>query len=271
VQEDDIIELTEELLTHILKDRNIKFSKMEYTEAIENYGIDTCDVRFGMKIVDITDILKTTEFNIIAKIIQAGGKVKGICVNSADFIKDKDIDTFTSVVSTYGAGLLHFRIKDGNLVGPFAKFFTQGREIIDRFKAKPSDLILIIADKDEQIINKALGNLRMYIGNNFKKELNVDDDELSFVWLLHPPLFEYSKEEDRLVSLHHPFTRPLLSDYRLLDKDPLKVKSLAYDIILNGIEIGGGSIRIEDRKLQEKIFKILNMEEKVMIERFGFY
>jgi aspartyl-tRNA synthetase len=280
VDSDDIIGIHENLIAKIWKeildvDVIIPVRRMTYKKAMDDYGIDRPDLRFDMKLKDISDIAKESSFKVFTSAIEKGGVVKGLCSPAAEKYSRSDIEkTLTDFVADYGAkGLVWFKTqKQGDkltLASSIAKFFSPGQlsRIIERFGAKDDNLILLIADTEKNV-NKALAPLRCRLA----KELKLyDENTFEFVWVVEFPLFEWNENEKRYDSLHHPFTAPIPEDMQKLDSDPANVRSQAYDIVVNGSEIGGGSIRIHDPKIQQKVFELLKISKKQAEEQFGFF
>jgi len=250
---------------------------MTYKGAVDNYGIDRPDLRFDMKLREISDIAAKSTFKVFTSTVENGGVVKGLCATGAGEYSRSDIEkTLTVYVAGFGAkGLAWFKVaanEDGsgiNLKSNIAKFFTdeQRQEIISRFDAKAGDLLLFVADK-EPAANKALAPLRVKLG----KDLNLyKKDALAFVWVVDFPMFEYDDDAKRWVSLHHPFTAPLPEDADKLNTDPGNVRSQAYDLVCNGSEVGGGSVRIHDQAMQRKVFSLLNITDEQANTQFGFF
>jgi len=273
IDEEDIFKVTEGLIATIFKaglDIEIAtpFKRITFSEAITKYGTDSPDVRFGLELVDITDIVKDTKFQVFSNVVASKGQVKGIRVPKANFSRS-DLDLLTSLVSIYRAkGLAWFKVKNKMIESPIAKFFSQEEQmaIINRFKAEVDDFLLLVADKPK-VVADSLANLRLHLANKFNL---IPKKEFNFIWVTEPPLVEYDEEEKRYVAVHHPFTSPYEEDYPLIEVEPEKVRARAYDLVLNGIEIGGGSIRIHRRDIQERIFKLLKIEEEEAQEKFGF-
>ncbi len=280
VDSDDIIGIHENLVAKIWKeildvDVIIPVRRMTYKEAMDDYGIDRPDLRFDMKLKDISDIAKESSFKVFTSAIEKGGVVKGLCSPAAERYSRSDIEkTLTDFVADYGAkGLVWFKTqKQGDkliLASSIAKFFNpdQLSRIIERFDAKDDNLILLIADTEKNV-NKALAPLRCRLA----KELKLyDENTFEFVWVVDFPLFEWNEDEKRYDSLHHPFTAPVPEDLQKLDSDPANIRSQAYDIVVNGSEIGGGSIRIHNPKIQQKVFDLLKISKKQAEEQFGFF
>ena len=280
VDTDDVITVHENLVAKIWKeilnvDVKIPIRRMSYKEAVNDYGIDRPDLRFDMKLKDITDIAAKSTFRVFTSTIETGGVVKGLCAAGGGKYSRSDIEkTMTEFVADYGAkGLAWFKTKteDGklSLTSSIAKFFSpeQLQQIIEIFDAKENDLLLFIADTEE-IANKALAPLRCRLASELKL---YDPDAFEFVWIVDFPLFEWNQGEKRYDSLHHPFTAPVPEDLEKLDTDPANIRSQAYDIVVNGSEIGGGSIRIHQPQTQAKVFKLLNISDKQAKDRFGFF
>ena len=275
VDVDDIIDVNERLIKKVFKeildvDVPIPMQRMKYKDAMERYGSDKPDVRFGMELHNITAIVRGTEFAVFKNAIEAGGSVRAINANGCGHYPRKQIDSLVEFVKTYKAkGLAWIVVNDdGSLKSQIAKFFTPEKlqEIVDALEGKPGDLILICADAD-RIVFDSLGALRCEIAR--RQELTRPDD-FRFLWVTEFPMFEWDDEENRYVAEHHPFTCPMDEDLPLLDTDPSKVRAKAYDMVLNGFELGGGSIRIHRRDIQQKIFSLLGFSDEDAQERFGF-
>jgi len=270
VEIDDICKLIEGLLSSVFKEGlgievKTPFPIIDFDEAMARYGSDAPDTRFGMELTDITDLVKDEACQVFNRAIAQAGQVKGICVPDMASISRRDIDELTNFVNTYGAkGLAYFKGKES----PIAKFLSdEARDkILERMNAKENDLCLFIADTPK-IVAMSLCQLRLHLA----KKLNIiQEDTFNFIWVMNAPLFEYDDEEKRFTAMHHPFTSPRETDYPLLDIDPLKVKANAYDVVLNGVEIGGGSIRIHHRNIQEKVFSLLNLSKEEAEMKFSF-
>ncbi len=275
IGEDDIIALAEGMIRTLFKevidiDIDIPFKRIDYDEAMLKYGLDKPDVRFGLELKDISDIVENAGFKVFSDAVKKGGIVKALKVEKGASFTRKQIDEFTEFVSSYGAkGLAWIKAKeDGSWQSPIAKFFNDAEKeaLIKRINIEPDDIIFFGADKFK-IVNEALGHLR----NNIAKTLNlIDYKKFGFVWVINFPLLEYDETEKRYQALHHPFTAPFEEDYDKLETDPLEVKSRAYDLVLNGSEIGGGSIRIHQPELQKRVFKALGLPAEEYEEKFGF-
>jgi len=275
VEPEDIFAIMEGMFQKVFKElfnKEIKtpFRRMKYAEAMSTYGSDKPDLRFGIEIRDITDIAKTTEFKVFRGVADSGGLVCGINATGCAKFSLKEIEDLTNMVKVYGAkGLAWFKVDEGGaLTGTIAKFFP--RELQEHIKAKlsgkPGDILLFVADK-AKVVYESLGALRLKIAELLALR---DPEKIELLWVTDFPLLEYSEEEKRLVAMHHPFTSPMDEDIPLLDTAPEKVRAKAYDLVFNGTEVGGGSIRIHNSKLQSKMFGVLSMDEKKAYERFGF-
>jgi aspartyl-tRNA synthetase len=280
VDSNDVIGVHENLIAKIWKhilnvDVTAPMRRITYQQAIDDYGTDRPDLRFDMKLRDISDIAGQTQFQVFTSTIDHGGVVKGLCAPAGETYSRSDIEkTLTNFVSDFGAqGLAWSKVKmqdDGlALAGGVAKFFEprQQQEIIQRFEAKDADLLLLVADK-KQAANKALAPLRCKLGRDLKL---YDRNRFEFVWVVDFPLFEWNEDQKRYDSLHHPFTAPMYEDVDKLETDPAGARSQAYDVVVNGSEIGGGSIRIHDPDLQRKVFELLNISKEQAEQRFGFF
>lgn len=275
VDENDIMDLNERLMQTIMKetkgiDIQIPFERMPYKEAMERFGSDKPDVRFGMELKNITELVNGSDFQVFQGAIDNGGSVRGICAEGCATMPRKQIDALVEVAKTYGAkGLAWVGLnEDGTFKTSISKFFNdeQLTEIANAFNAKKGDLILICADKNN-IVFDALGALRLELAKRL--ELTSKDD-FRFLWVTEFPVFEYDEEEKRYVAKHHPFTAPMTEDIELLEKDPENARAIAYDLVLNGFEMGGGSLRIYESKMQEIMFKHLGFTKEDAQERFGF-
>lgn len=274
VDREDIFETMEGLMEKIFRDVlgvsvNRPFRRMPYRQAMDLYGSDKPDLRFGMEITDITEEVKGSDFNVFNRVIESGGVVRALVAPQMAGISRSKIDELTEVASIGGAkGLAYFKVEEGGLSSPIAKFFGENhlKAIQEKTGAEAGDMIFIVADTWE-VVCDSLGRLRLHLG----RELNlIDEGRYEFLWVIDFPLLEYDEEEKRFVAMHHPFTSPVPDDIPLLDEDPLRVRAQAYDLVLNGSEVGGGSIRIHQRALQEKMFSLLNISEEEARVKFGF-
>jgi len=273
VTRDDIFEITEDLLREVFAIQDIELPEeipvMTYQEAIDQYGLDKPDLRFEMKLKDISDIVANSDFNIFSGTVSSGGQVKGLTVKEGAKFSRSQIDELEDFVKLYDAkGLAWIMKKDNEIKSPIAKFLSEEElnNIVEKMNADNGDLMLFVADKPNVVAN-ALGHLRVHLGE--KLDL-IDKDKYEFTWIIDFPLFEYKEEEGRYAAKHHPFTSPLPEDIDKLDDDLGKVKANSYDIVLNGEELGGGSIRISNKKLQHKIFDKMNFTEEEIQNKFGF-
>ena len=274
VNEEQIIEITEGLIRAIFtavadNPPQTPFERLSYDEAISRFGLDRPDLRFGLELVNISDIVKDAGFKVFADVVKRGGVVKGINAKGCATFTRKEIDDLTEFAAVYRArGLAWIKINKDGWQSPIAKFFTEDEKaaLSERLDLEVGDIVFFVADK-ANIANEALGHLR----NELARRLGyLDDDVRRFVWITDFPLLEYDENENRYQALHHPFTAPFENDIEKLESAPLEVKSRAYDLVLNGMEIGGGSIRIHSPELQQKVLKALGIEEKEANEKFGF-
>ena len=275
VEENDIMDINERMMQKVFKellDVEIKLplQRMTYQEAMERFGSDKPDIRFGMELKDISDIVKDTEFVVFKNALENGGSVRAINAKCCGNFPRKQIDSLVEFVKTYQAkGLAWIAVNpDGTLKSQIAKFFTPEKlqEIVNAMQAEAGDLILICADKNKVVFD-SLGALRLELSRRL--ELTKSND-FAFLWITEFPMLEWDEEEKRYVAVHHPFTAPMDEDLELLDTDPGKVRAKAYDIVLNGYELGGGSIRIHRRDIQQKMFELLGFTPEDSQERFGF-
>ncbi len=274
IGEDDIMEICEGLMKTIFKktkgiDLTTPFKRISYLEAMERFGTDKPDMRFLLELKDITDIAKECRFKVFREVAEKGGVVKGINAKGCANFSRKDIDELEKEIAPFGAkGLAWIKIKENELGSPIIKFFSKQEidKIISRLDGKVGDILFFVADKKD-IVYSSLGNLRLSLANKLNL---IKQNTYDFVWVLEFPLLEWDDEGRRHASVHHPFTSPIEKDMPLLDKEPSKVRSRAYDLTLNGVEIGGGSIRIHQPHLQKKIFEILKIGEEEAQEKFGF-
>lgn len=275
VEEDDVIFIQEGYLKKIMKDImdvDIKtpFPRLSYKEAMNRYGSDKPDTRFGFELIDISESVKDSEFKVFSGAVANGGSVRGINIEGgADKFSRKDIDKLTDECKAYGAkGLAWIKINEDGFGSSFSKFFTDDefKKLTSLFSGKPSDLILIVADKN-QVVYDTLGFLRRELAGRLGM---LDDNTYNFLWVVDFPLLEYDEETERYNAMHHPFTSPNLDDLDKLESAPGEVRARAYDIVLNGVELGGGSIRIHDRDLQARMFKVLGLSDDEVNNKFGF-
>ncbi|MBV7275298.1 aspartate--tRNA ligase [Clostridium thailandense] len=275
VETDDVIELNERLIKRVFKemldvDVKLPIERMPYKIAMEKYGSDKPDLRFGMEINDLTEVVKDVDFKVFQDAIENGGSVRAIKAPNSAGMGRKQIDKLVEFVKTYGAkGLAWIAYKEDEVKSSISKFLTeeQTKNILNTIDAKVGDLILIVADKNS-VAFQSLGALRLHMA----KELGIleGNKEFRFVWITEFPLFSYNEEEGRFQAEHHPFTMPMDEDIQYLDTDLGRVRAKAYDIVLNGEELGGGSIRIHDTKLQERMFTAIGLTHERAIEKFGY-
>ena len=275
IDQEDIFKVTEGLMKGLWKkvlgkDVKIPFKRLTYQESMDKYGTDKPDLRFGLELVNVTDAVKKSNFEVFKKVISDGGKVK--CINAkkcANFSR-KDLDELIEFVKIYDAkGMAWMKVTSNGLESNIVKYFDEKvrKELIKVTDAKKDDLLLFVADHKHHIVDVALGHLRNELARRLKL---ADDKEHNFVWVTDFPLLEFDEDEQRHVAVHHPFTSPKDEDIKLLDSDVEKVRAKAYDITVNGVEIGGGSIRIYKPELQKKMFKLLGISEKDAMKKFGF-
>jgi len=245
------------------------FPRLPYSEAIARYGLDKPDTRFGLELKDVSDIVGVSGFKVFADAVARGGIVKALNAKGRAEMSRKDIDDLTAFVAVYRAkGMAWIKVREDGWQSPIAKFFTDAekRALAERIDMQVGDLIFFVADQ-ATVVNDSLGQLRNHLGQTLGL---IDAGRFDFLWVTRFPMFEYDETEKRYQALHHPFTSPFEEDYDRLESDPLKVSSRAYDLVLNGFEVGGGSIRIHQRALQERIFKTLGMDPASYEEKFGF-
>lgn len=274
VDREDVMSLMERLLSAVVKEVRgteipLPFPRLTYQEAMERYGSDKPDTRFGLELKDISDIAGETEFKVFLQAIGLGGRVKGFSAPGFGSLSRKEIDDLTNEARMFGAkGLAWIKVTDSGFDSPIAKFFKDGQiqEIALRLGARAGDMMLFVADSPK-VAAETLGHLRLLVA---RQQRLIDESRLDFLWITDFPLLEWNEDEKRYDAMHHPFTAPMDEDLPLLDTDPLKVRAKAYDIVLNGAEIGGGSIRIHRFDVQAKMFSLLNISDEDARERFGF-
>ncbi|MGY5238976.1 aspartate--tRNA ligase [Clostridium tertium] len=275
VEQEDVIKMNEGLIAHVFKevagvDVKLPIKRMTFKDAMEKYGSDKPDLRFGMEITNITEDVKDMDFVVFKSAIEAGGSVRALCLKGGADLGRKPIDKLGEFVKTYKAkGLAWIQLKEDGIKSSIAKFLTDyvTNSIVKTMGAEVGDAIFIVADKNS-VVFQSLGALRLELAKQF--DLIKDKNEFNFTWITEFPLFEYDEEEGRYHAAHHPFTSPMDEDIDMLETNPGEVRSKAYDLVLNGEELGGGSIRIHDSKLQQKMFKALGFTEESAQERFGF-
>ncbi|TAL17509.1 aspartate--tRNA ligase [bacterium] len=276
VDQDDVMELMEKMVKVIWKEAvdiavEGKFPRLGYADALSRYGCDAPDIRFGLELAEITEVVADSDFKVFAQVAASGGAVKGLNAKGAgEALTRKEIDDLAGFVAPFGAkGLAWIRIQpDGQWQSPIAKFLgDKAREgIVKAFSPVPGDIMFFVADKRE-VANLSLARLRVHLGRRLGL---IDDSVLGFCWITDFPLVEWNEEDKRYYALHHPFTSPRLDEAHLMESEPLKVRAKAYDLVLNGTEVGGGSIRIHDRDIQNALFKVLGIGEEEAMEKFGF-
>ncbi|MGH9895693.1 MAG: aspartate--tRNA ligase, partial [bacterium] len=274
VNRDRVMEAMEGLVQAMWKagvDREVPLPipRMTYDEAIARYGLDAPDTRFGFELQDVGAIFKKTSFKVFSEALAKGGIIKAINLKGKADLSRSELDDLTKFVGIYGAkGMAWIKVLANEWQSPIVKFFDEGEkeELRQALNMEPGDLVVFGADKPK-IVNDALGNLREHLGAKLGL---IDESKLNFVWVHDFPMFEYDEKEARHAAVHHPFTSPNLEDIPLLEKNPLKVKTQAYDLVLNGHEIGGGSIRIHRMDLQHQVFRVLKIDEDEARKKFGF-
>ena len=269
------MEMMEGLISYIFKgaldrDLEVPFKRLTWDEAMDRYGSDKPDLRFDMELVDMSEAVKGSDFKVFNAVLEDAGQVKAINVKGYGNIARRELDGLVEFVSIYGAkGLAWVMVnEDGSIKSPIAKFFSeeQMKAILSTGAAVPGDLLLFVADK-KAVVAQALGALRLEMA---KRLGLIDEDKLAFAWVVDFPMFEYDDEEKRFVAMHHPFTSPRDEDLQYLESDPGRVYAKAYDMVLNGTEIGGGSIRIHRREVQKEVFAAIGLTDEQAREKFGF-
>lgn len=276
IDEDDIMTLTENLIAYVFKetlnvDLKVPFGRMTWDDAMDKYGSDKPDLRFDMPLVNMNPALEGTSFKVFKDILEKGGLVKAINVKGYSAIPRRELDGLVDFVGIYGAKGLAWIIvnEDGSIKSPIAKFFSdeEMKKILEAGKAENGDVLLFVADRKPLVVAAALGALRIEMA---KRRGLIDPNKLAFTWVVKFPMFEYSEEEHRYVAMHHPFTAPCDEDLDKLLTDPAHVYAKAYDMVLNGVEIGGGSIRIHREDVQKKVFEAIGLTDEQAREKFGF-
>ena len=275
VEQDDVMALNEGLIARVFKevigvDVQLPIKRMTFKDAMEKYGSDKPDLRFGMEITNITEAVKDMDFVVFKSAIENGGSVRALCLKGGASLGRKPIDKLGEFVKTYRAkGLAWIQLKEDGVKSSLAKFLTDDvtENIVKTMGAETGDAIFIVADKDSVVL-QSLGALRLELAKQF--DLIKDKNEFNFTWVTEFPFFEYSEEEERFKACHHPFTSPMDEDLEFVESDPARVRAKAYDLVLNGEELGGGSIRIHDSAIQERMLKALGFTEERAWESFGF-
>ncbi|WP_166238756.1 aspartate--tRNA ligase [Paenibacillus turpanensis] len=274
LSQDQLLTMMEELIAKLFKetvgvDVPTPFQRLPYSEAMGKYGSDKPDLRFGLELQDVSDLVVNSGVKVFAQIVQNGGEVKALNAKGCAHWSRKELDDLTPFAARYGGkGLAYIVVKDGEWKGPIVKFFSEEEiaALRERLNAEEGDVLLFSADK-KKVVADVLGNLRLKIG----RELGlINDSEFRFAWVVDFPLLSYDEEEKRYTAEHHPFTRPHDEDLHFFDSDPLKIRAQAYDLVLNGYEVGGGSMRIFRRDVQEKMFAALGLSPEEAHDKFGF-
>lgn len=275
MSQDDIMSMTEQMMARIMMETKgieveLPFQRMSYEEAMGRFGSDKPDTRFGLELVDVGEIVKDSGLKVFSTVVANGGQVKSINVKgAADKYSRKDMDALAEFVAPYGAkGLAWLKVEEDGLKGPIIKFFTEEEQnqLVKTMEATVGDLLVFVADK-KKVVSDALGALRLKLG----KELElIDETKYNFLWVVDWPLLEYDEATKRYYAAHHPFTMPAREDLDLFETDPASMKAQAYDIVLNGYELGGGSIRIFEKDIQEKMLKLLGFTQEEAYDQFGF-
>ena len=275
VDVDDVIDVNERLLAKLFREMlgvevSLPITRMTWQEAMDRFGSDKPDLRFGMELQDVTEVVKGCGFAVFQSAIEQGGSVRGINAKGLGGMSRKKIDKLVDFAKDFGArGLAWAAVgEDGSIKSSFAKFMSEeemGR-LVEAMSGQPKDLLLFAADKNK-VVYDVLGNLRLELAR--QQEL-LDKSEYKFVWITEFPLLEWSEEENRYTAMHHPFTMPMEEDLEFLDTNPGRVRAKAYDIVLNGTELGGGSVRIHQNHIQEKMFQVLGFTKEEAYEQFGF-
>ncbi|MEA5023285.1 Aspartate--tRNA ligase [bioreactor metagenome] len=271
---EDILPMMEELMARIFKEtigRDIPrpFPRMTYQEAMELYGSDKPDIRFGMEMVDVAECVKDSNFKVFTDTLAKGGRVKALCAKGCAGMPRRELDGLIQFVSIYGAkGLAYIVLAEEGIKSPIAKFFSEEQlnGLIAKLKGETGDILFFVADK-EAVVADALGHLRLELG---KRLGLIPEDALNFLWVTEFPLLQWDEEDKRFVAIHHPFTSPMTEDLPLLPTEPGKVRAKAYDMVLNGTELGGGSIRIHQREVQEQMFDLLGLTPEEAKAKFGY-
>jgi len=275
VNEEDVMSVNERLIQKIFKemsgvDVKLPLPRMQWDEAIARFGIDRPDTRFGLELVEVTDILSKGEFNAFKSVVEGGGIIKAINVSGQAEFSRKDLNELENFVKIYRAhGLAYLKFVGGKFDGSIAKYFNESllNQLKVKMSAKDNDLIVIVADKPK-VVNDSLGFLRVHLA----KKLNlIKPNTYNLLWVKDFPMFQWDETEGKVTFEHHPFTSPRIEHLEFMEKEPLKVKALAYDLILNGIELGGGSVRIYNPELQSRVFRMIGLSDEEANKKFGFF
>lgn len=274
VEQQDVINLVEGLMVDTFKEAGVEvkppFIQMPYQEAIERFGSDRPDTRFGLELFDVSDIMQASTFEAFKAVIESGGTVRAIKIPGIANYSRKDMDDVRNLAISFGAKGLAWvtYMEDGEVKSPVFKFLSEEQiaQIAQRADAKKGDIVFFVADKPKVVFD-VLGRFRLHFG----AKLNlIDENKHNLLWVVDFPMFEYSQEEDRYMSVHHPFTSPNLEDVDKMESDPANCRSIAYDIVYNGTELGGGSVRIHNSEIQERVFKALGLSQEELDSKFGF-
>lgn len=274
IDRDTLLSLMEAMMARVFKecldiDLQLPFPRMEYREAMRRYGSDKPDTRFGLELVDFSAVFAGSAFKVFATAVAAGGMVVGLTVPGCANYTRSQLDELSNLAVTFGAkGLAYVALTNEGVKSPIAKFLSESelQQLIEKAQAKTGDLILLIADK-AAVAQTAMGQIRLEFGKRLKL---IPENQFNFLWVINFPLLEFDELEQRFVAVHHPFTSPLPEDLPMLDTAPGEVRANAYDLVLNGVELGGGSMRIYQRSIQEKMFKLLGFSDEEAYEKFGF-
>ena len=275
MSEEEIRRMTERMLKKVMKevkgiDIVTPFKEMTWDEAMNRFGSDKPDVRFGYELIDLSEVFANSEFKVFKDCLESKGVIKGIVIDNQASMTRKEIDKTTELAKKYGAkGLVSLKFVNGTLEGSAAKFLSDEEKttLISKLELKDQDMLFIVSDK-WKVVSDVLGFLRCHFA---KLKGLIKPNTFAFLWVIDFPLLEWSEEDNRYYAMHHPFTMPKKEDLHLLDTDPGKVRASAYDVVLNGYELGGGSLRIYDPKLQEKMFNVLGFTAEQIKENFGFF
>ena len=274
IDREDIYDICERMMVRIWKETkgielSTPFPRMSYDEAFDRFGVDNPDLRYGLELRNVSDLVAESSFGVFSKTVAGGGEVKGIAVPGGAELSRKFIDGYTKLVGVYGArGLAWAKVAAEGWTGPIAKFFEADEQaaIVERMEASVGDILFFVADK-AAVVASALGNLRKQLARD--RDM-IPEDEWKFVWITDFPLLEWDEDSKRFYAIHHPFTSPRVEDEAKLEQAPGDAKARAYDLVLNGNELGGGSIRIHDQDLQSRVFRLLDIDEEEANEKFGF-
>jgi len=274
IDRDTLLSLMEAMMTRVFKEclgieLELPFPRMEYSEAMRRFGSDKPDTRFGLELNDLSEVFAESAFKVFATAVATGGMVVGLTVPGCANYTRSQLDELSNLAVTFGAkGLAYIALTNDGPKSPIAKFLSEAelQQLIEKSNAKTGDLILLIADK-RSVAQTAMGQIRLEFGKRLKL---IPDNQFNFLWVINFPLLEFDELEQRFVAVHHPFTSPLPEDLSLLDTAPGEVRANAYDLVLNGVELGGGSMRIYQRSIQEKMFKLLGFSDEEAYEKFGF-